>query len=295
MSSVVSSFLMGGLGNQLFQIFTTIAYGIRYNRKIVLPYTDILNTGIARNTYWNSLLSSIKMLTTYNMQNGYSNNELSRFVQYREQGHHYSEIANVQNKEITLFGYFQSPLYFEKEKNAIFSIIRLSDFKNKVDDMYPQYHSHNNVRISMHFRLGDYKNNQDYHPVMPYYYYYNSLMHISKSIDMTKTINILYFCEEDDNDIVSRMILELTRSFTRFSFIKVDDTIDDWKQMLIMSNCDHNIIANSTFSWWGSYFNKNLDKIVCYPSLWFGPAASNNDTRNMFPVEWNKIPVEKID
>ena len=52
--------------------------------------------------------------------------------------------------------------------------------------------------------------------------------------------------------------------------MKVDDNIPDWKQMLIMANCDANIIANSTFSWWGAYFNKNPKKIVCYPNVWFG-------------------------
>jgi hypothetical protein len=291
--SVVTSFLMGGLGNQLFQIFTTIAYGIRFGRKVVLPYSETLTTGVPRNTYWNDFLSSLKMVTTFNEHNGYSNNDLARFVQYREQGHHYSELANVQNKEISLFGYFQSPLYFEKEKETIFSMIRLSDSKNKTSNMYPQYHCVNS--ISMHFRLGDYKHKQDYHPILPYDYYYNSLLHIVKNTDSSKSITVLYFCEKEDNDTVSRTILTLSAHFPDISFEKVDDTIDDWCQMLTMSNCDHNIIANSSFSWWGGYFNKNPDKMVCYPSLWFGPAASNNDTRSMFPADWSKISVEKID
>jgi len=291
--SVVSSFLMGGLGNQLFQIFAAISYGIRFGRKIVLPYSETLNTGIARRTYWDDFLSSIKMITTFNERNGYSNNDLAKFVQYREQGHHYSELANVQNKEISLFGYFQSPLYFEKEKETIFSIIRLSDSKNKTNDKYPQYHCIDS--ISMHFRLGDYKHQQDYHPVLPYDYYYNSLLHIVKNIDITKRMTVLYFCEKEDNDTVLKTISRLSDCFPDITFVKVDDTIEDWQQMLIMSNCDHNIIANSSFSWWGAYFNKNPDKIICYPSLWFGPAASNNNTSSMFPVEWSKISVEKID
>ena len=55
-----------------------------------------------------------------------------------------------------------------------------------------------------------------------------------------------------------------------------------------MSCCQHNIIANSTFSWWGAYFNSNNNKIVCYPDTWFQPSVIHN-TKDLFPDEWNKI------
>ena len=53
-----------------------------------------------------------------------------------------------------------------------------------------------------------------------------------------------------------------------------------------MSKCEHNIIANSSFSWWGTYFNNNSEKIVCYPNIWNG---STNETKDLFPKNWNKI------
>jgi hypothetical protein len=57
-----------------------------------------------------------------------------------------------------------------------------------------------------------------------------------------------------------------------------------------MSLCKHNIIANSSFSWWGAYFNENLEKIVCYPSVWFGKNVEHNVV-DLFPNRWVKINV----
>ena len=56
----------------------------------------------------------------------------------------------------------------------------------------------------------------------------------------------------------------------------------------MISLCQNNIISNSTFSWWGAYFNENKEKIICYPSLWFRPDI-NNSTEDLFPEYWIKI------
>ena len=283
--SFISCYLMGGLGNQLFQIFTTIAYGIRSKRKIIFPYSETLDSGKIRNTYWNTFLSSLKTMTTF----GTSNERLSHFVQYHESTHHYNEIPMLQNKEFLLFGYFQSHKYFESEKETIFSLIRLSESRKKIVDEFSEYFPENTCVVSMHFRLGDYKNMLQNHPILPSIYYEKALMHILMHSNNHNPVNVLYFCEKEDNDVVSDIIQQFSIFYTGFKFIKVNDHIEDWKQMLLMSNCHHNIIANSSFSWWGAYFNDNPDKIVCYPSLWFGPALSDKKVHDMFPNEWNKI------
>jgi hypothetical protein len=139
----------------------------------------------------------------------------------------------------------------------------------------------------MHFRLGDYNNIQESHPVMPYEYYSNALRYI---LSCRKQISyrVLYFCEKDDIIDVSNTVALLMKEFPNVEFIKVDDIIDDWQQMLIMSCCNDNIIANSSFSWWGSFFNRNENKIVCHPCKWFGPNL-NHDTVDLFPSDWIKI------
>lgn len=291
--SVVTCFLMGGLGNQLFEIFTTLAFAIRTKRKVVFPYSKQLLMGVPRNTYWKNLLSSLKPMTSKNKENGYTNERLMSFqVIFKEENDlRYTEIPDVKHyNEMMLYGYFQSPKYFENEKDKIYSMIGIPELKEKNLNEFPQYFEEDKITISMHFRLGDYKVKQDYHPIMSYDYYEKSLMHLMLNYPLHKKVNVLYFCEKEDNDTVKKTVDKLSQLFHDFTFTKVDDNIEDWKQMLIMSNCNHNIIANSTFSWWGAYFNFYSNKIVCYPSLWFGPAVKF-DNSAMYPEDWVKIDV----
>ena len=62
----------------------------------------------------------------------------------------------------------------------------------------------------------------------------------------------------------------------------------------MMSCCKNHIIANSTFSWWGAYLNFSQEKIVCYPSLWFGPMLNQNNISDLIPEDenWIKIAVD---
>ena len=145
-----------------------------------------------------------------------------------------------------------------------------------------------NDTISLHFRLGDYKKAQHYHPIMTYEYYKKSLNLLKLKEPSRK--NVLYFCEEEDIADVNETINKLKDDFRGLNFIKASNDLSDWEQMLLMSCCRDNIIANSSFSWWGAHFNMNPYKTVYYPSVWFG-AAAGHDTRDLCPIEWIKIAV----
>lgn len=293
LTNAVSCNLMGGLGNQLFQIFTTIAYGLRYSRKIIFPYTHKLTIGIERPTYWTSFLKNIVMFTTKNKNYGYSNEKLRETIIVNEITFHYTEIPPFEIPVFSFNGYFQSYLYFETEKKAIFDIIQLSKQKQEIRTEFPELfekiESSNTRIISMHFRLGDYKQQQSRHPIMPFDYYCNALNIILFNHIQLYNYRVLYLCEKEDNYDVTITINALKDVYPDVEFVKADDAIEDWKQMLIMSNCDDNIIANSSFSWWGAYFNETVDKVVCYPYRWFGPDAINNNTKDLFPPSWKKI------
>lgn len=271
--------IMGGLGNQLFQIFATIAYSIEHKQRFIFPYE--IHAGVTnRHSYWDSFLIPLKNFTAF---------QFPQMELLREKGFKYEKISSVpENENRVLHGYFQSYKYFEKYYDVICRLIGLEQQKIQVQLSYPNNYM---FMISMHFRLGDYKYLQDSHPVLPYEYYKNSLQHI-QNLTHKDNWDVLFFCEKDDNTEVFATIHKLRKEFPNFKFLKQGDNVEDWKQMLMMSVCTHNIIANSSFSWWGAYFNYNASKIVCYPEEWFGPRLREiNNTEDLFPEQWTRISI----
>jgi hypothetical protein len=280
---------MGGLGNQLFQIFATLAYAVQNQYTCVFPYFVWFDK--KRHTYWDSFLLELKKYTTSNTELGITNNDITNFNVYREPHFHYNPITSM-NTNFLISGYFQSYMYFDNVADKLFSMIALREKQSIIKEKYEYLFTDSSItRISMHFRIGDYKNLQNYHNILPYQYYQNALEKIVSQLTKPTKINVLYFCEECDNLEVNQHIEKLKLFFNNIEieFVKIQDKIEDWEQLLLMSVCDHNIIANSTYSWWGAYFNTNSNKMVCYPKVWFGPSNSHHNLMYLFPPSWNCI------
>jgi hypothetical protein len=279
---------MGGLGNQIFQIFATISYAIKSRNKFTFLNLSVLGGGstTVRYTFWESFFSNMKPFLI---------SELPQSINVvKENGFTYKElsVSEMVNRNVMIYGYFQSYKYFQENYAIIYRMLNIEKMKNDLLNnlklSYPEYLDLENT-VSMHFRIGDYKKIQDFHPLATYDFYERSLlyMQISKpNINFT----VLYFCEDSDIDDALSIINKLTTNYPMYNFKRGLNTLEDWQQMLLMSCCHHNIIANSSFSWWAAYLNSNADKIVCYPSVWFGKVA-NNDTRDLCPPGWVKVNV----
>lgn len=288
---MLTCFLMGGLGNQLFEIFTTIAYAITFRHRFVFLDTYVLTDGgpqtTVRYTYWktflNRLAGSLSPSINYHSiisESGFPFNDAEMRKQLSE--------TQRNDRVYMLRGYFQSYKYFQHHYATIRKIIGLEDMKQAVIDKL-SYDKDLLARcVSLHFRIGDYKHIQQVHPVMTRMYYQRCLEHIQQHTPPNQPFTVLYFCEDADIEDVSNVISALTPLFPLYTFQRGENTLADWEQMLLMSNCRHNIIANSSFSWWAAYFNDHQDKIVCYPSMWFGPYAPNN-TKDLCPPTWTRI------
>lgn len=276
---------MGGLGNQIFQIFATISYSIRTRNEFKFLNLDVLSDGTCtpRNTYWKSFFCNLRPFLV--------DKSSSDLIVIKENNFHYNDIPlyYILNRNIMLCGYYQSYKYFHQNYDLICKVIGLNKTKLNLIKKLNDRKIHYNFKdlISIHFRIGDYIKVQDFHPIMTVEYYKRSLKHIKLNNPEVK-YTILYFCEDIDTEDVLKKIDKLREEFNDYDFIRGNNDLADWEQMLLMSSCHHNIIANSSFSWWAAYFNDWSDKIVCYPSLWFGEKAGNN-TKDLCPPEWIKI------
>ena len=206
----------------------------------------------------------------------------------REHSFNYEKLPQHTLKDIMLSGYFQSHLYFDDCKDTIFKLIKIDKKKNILKQTV-NYDFKNT--ISIHFRLGDYKNYPDIYPILQVSYYSNALQYLLyETTTLTSITNVLYFCEDGDLNEVTEIINELKNVYPELVFERAEPLLFDWEQLLLMSLCNYNVIANSTFSWWGAYFNENIGKKICYPSVWFGPKAGHNTT-DLFPKDWVKIAI----
>lgn len=285
--TILSCKLMGGLGNQLFQIFATISLALSTGKVFLFPYSDTLTTGMTRPTYWYTLLHGLLNNTTWKTAES-DNPRIFSLPEIGEKGFEHDEMViirvNLEKKPACLHGYFQTYKYFEKHYETIIQLIGL---RTKQEEIRDKTRLMNGLpTVSLHFRLGDYVSKQSHHPIMSIKYYMGALTRIIDELG-SETFRVIYFGEKDDESTIKICIQILTKKFPYLEFVKAD-LDEDWEQMLLMSLCDHNVIANSSFSWWGAYFNKNPNKIVCYPTNWFGPALRHN-TKDLCPPSWVRI------
>ena len=302
---MLSCVIMGGLGNQLFQIYTTMALSMEMKTNFNFPKNK-METDKRNDTYWDSFLKELDKSTTS------IDIKKIQYPIYKEKEFKYNKIQILpelfrKNGSVMLYGYFQSYKYFDKEYKSISRYIGVYESRLEVENTYYKKYKNMNI-ISVHFRMGDYKALQNCHPILEDDYYINSIKFILHKMRNNKKWKVLYFCEEEDavevenkvkkiNAVCKEYLEEQKRENNREK--KYDQEIEferggeprmkDWQQLLLMSCCQHNIIANSSFSWWAAYFNDNNDKVVCYPETWFGPQLSQHDTSDLCPKSWNKI------
>lgn len=172
-------------------------------------------------------------------------------------------------------GYWQSPGYFEPIKEIIFkefSFVNSPGLRN--EELLKEIRSVNSV--SIHVRRGDYITHPLFGGICELEYYKNAIRIIKSKLE-----NVQYFVFSDD---ISWCVnnLDISNAIYVEENVGINSHIDMW----LMSNCKHNIIANSSFSWWGAYLNQNSSKIVISPSQW---KSNMEGTRGLIPDNWLKI------
>jgi len=248
--------IMGGLGNQLFQIFNLMAYSFHHKTPFYFPFEQITQ-GQRKTTYWSSqLLQALQHFVKPSHQQP---------LMYHERNFHYEPIPSPPPSNIKFFGYFQSYKYFQDQQEVIYKFIKLRETQAAIREKTQHMYDYNRT-VALHFRVGDYKNLPNHHPLMSLEYYTEALTQLLKdTIDKSPNVdlhscsphNILYFCEEADLQYVQEKMLNPLQKNpllkNKFTFQCIDHNLSDWEQLIVMSLCSKHIIANSTFSWWGAY------------------------------------------
>jgi hypothetical protein len=180
-----------------------------------------------------------------------------------------------------LKGYWQSEKYFENNKLNILNDLRIiTDQSSQNVEISKQIAS--NVSVSLHIRRGDYVSNSEYnatHGTCSLSYYKTAVSYLLKNIGKNFTI----FAFSDDPEwVYSNLKLPVD-----IRFVNNNSSEYSYEDLRLMSECNHNIIANSSFSWWGAWLNTNNNKIVIAPSKWYANQyIKNND---IIPANWIKI------
>jgi hypothetical protein len=248
--------LKGGLGNYLFQIAAGYVTSLKHNTNYSIDTSKVLQIHSHIDVYRNNIFRNVPIGNNIPVNSHYHYDSLS-----------FKEI--MYNNGMLLDGYFQSEKYwfgFEDKVKDLFSIDE--NTLKYLNDKYGNILNDENT-CSIHVRRGDYlyidlfnKLNNDY--------YSTAIDIVGRDKHFIIFSNDIEWCKNNFNNVKSTFI----------------ENEVDYVDLYLMSLCKHNIISNSTFSWWSAYLNNNKNKTVIGPNTWFLHSHSNQD---IIPNTWIKI------
>lgn len=158
-------------------------------------------------------------------------------------------------KNLYLSGYWGNEKYFKNIENIIRTEFVLKDGLNKENQLIKHKIEKTNS-ASLHIRRGDYVNNP-YFANIPLKYYYNAIKLLK---EIYKDI-VIYVFSDDLNWVKDHLSIE-----SEYFYVDINNSSTDFMELMLMASCKHNIMANSTFSWWGAWLNEKPEKIVIAPA-----------------------------
>ena len=292
--------LRGGLGNQLFQYAAGRALAAHHSVELKLdsytytkhPYRKFelgkfnMDTREATRDEVHRFTGGNPIVRYLNKRNNYF-----RCPRVFAQPHyHFYPDFFALPKDAYLSGYWQSEKYF----SGIAGVIReqltpVTPLDSRNADLQKKMQSQHSVAV--HVRRGDYSSSaySSFFGVLPVTYYTEAIAAVKQRVGNP----VFYFFSDD--------IAWCKKNFGTVGaeFIAHNTGADAYKDMLLMSTCKNNIIANSTFSWWGAWLSTNPDKVVIAPKQWFKSnfldkkepvyASRIYDTRDLIPETWTRL------
>jgi len=279
--------LKGGLGNQLFQYAFGRNLAIKNNCELKLDVGEFKKDNLRDYELFEFNIKA-EIASNYELKNynRFSNRRLNYMfckinnsIYIVEKNKLLNNDVLKKKKDIYLDGYWQSEKYFMDIEDIIreeFKPVKCLSVVNR--ELINQIKTCNSV--SIHIRRGDYASNPKtklVHGLCPKEYYYKGIECISSN-----TKEPVFFIFSDDINWVKNNI---NINFPAI-YVENNNGKNSFLDIMLMKECKHNIIANSTFSWWGAWLNNNCHKIIVTPEKWFKSMNKKND---LIPEGWLQI------
>lgn len=272
--------LLGGLGNQMFQYACGRALALRTGKQLFL---DVSSYSVYPGRQYG--------LDVLNIQASIINLEEDKEIGqrlgipdipvYSERQHNFDHNVFVLRDNVFLQGgFWQTEKYFQDFAGVIREELspKLSSLSPESLDIARDIKKH--LAIAIHVRRTDYAI-YDKLGILPMDYYENVRRYLRTVFPSAR-----YYIFSDD-------VAWCKREFTVFPnayVVEHKGEVGCHEDLWLMSRCQHNVIANSTYSWWGAWLNDNSPKLVIAPDRWF--AGDHLNTQDLLPNKWIKVPVQ---
>lgn len=291
---MIVSNIIGGLGNQMFQYAAGRALALKIGVDFKVDLRDFDGYKLHQGFELDRLFScTVKVASNKDLNNvlGWQSSQiLQRFLRRLElktlrkdsfivEPHfNYWRGINQLNDNKYLYGYWQSEKYFieyaENIREDFAFKLPFSPQNAEIAEQITQVNA-----VSLHVRRGDYVTNKknSYIGICSLDYYKKAINHINCLVNKP----IFFIFSDDIEWVKNNLVLDKSTIF-----INHNKGVESYNDMRLMSLCKHNIIANSSFSWWGAWLNSKSQKIVIAPKQWF---ASGKDDIDLIPSSWLRL------
>ncbi len=289
--------LMGGLGNQMFQYATAKRLADKIQTTLLLDvstYDNMASIDTPRHYELSCYKISAKTANEHDLgrmlPQGYHAGLFYKITRrlgidkrlrpLGEPNKSFYDIMLRARDNTYIVGWWQNERYFKDVRKILleeFEPKEISSYSKQLLKMVKASSS-----VSIHVRRGDYatnKNANKEHGLLPISYYERSIKFLRD-----RQAELRFFVFSDDIDWCKNNL----RLGNRPVFVEGNVTDKSHEDIYLMQHCKHNIIANSSFSWWGAWLNDNPGKIVIAPKNWFRNKASNSETE-IVPRRWIRL------
>lgn len=288
--------ILGGLGNQMFQYALALALQyqckdmseVRIDPRAFRGYP--IHNGYELKRIFNVKIPEATINEVMKVAYPYLNYRIWQLcrllpkrstMKYEWKSMAYDESVFTDTRDLYLIGYWQTERYFRSIRSEILKAFAFPSFTSNSQNETLSKELQQRRSIAVHIRRGDYLKISNTSGICTIDYYKKAIAYMQGASSPE-----LFAIFSDDIDWCMEQF-EAIIGNTDIRFVNWNKEEECFRDMQLMSLCKHNIIANSSFSWWGAWLNQNPDKIVIAPSRWM----NSEGWSEIIPEDWITIKV----